>query len=167
MEFPNLPTQSDVQNHAGTTDLQVDGPTENVQIDGPTADHDTANADEPSASAVEPTGDDAKVGSNAKTSHKKKAERNVFYGNKVTAATLYAKQDDQINARVDTRLEREPDLQRERVRILAEERSKAWKALSLEEKEHWTAEADRVNNQCPDLGSVQSVFCWRIDKILT
>jgi hypothetical protein len=167
MQFPNLPAQSDVQNNGQTTDLQVDAPAETVQIDGPTAGRDTANAGEPSESAVEPTGDNAKVGSSAKTGHKKKVERNVFYGNKVTAATLYAKQDDKINARVDARLEREPELQRERVKILAEERSKAWKVLSSDEKERWTAEADGVNNQCPDLGSVQSVFCWRIDKILT
>jgi hypothetical protein len=159
MQFPNLPAQSDVQNNGQVTDLQVNALTANVQIDGPTAGCDTTSADERSESAVEPTGDDAKVGSIAKMSHKKKGERNVFYGSKVTAAMLYAKQDTQINARVDARLERQPELRRERVRILAEERSKAWKNLSLGEQAPWDAEAEKVNNQCPDLGSVKSVFC--------
>jgi hypothetical protein len=158
MQFPNLPAQSDVQTNGQTTDVQVEVPTENAQID-PTAGCDTASADEHSEPAVEPLGDDAQVRSIAKTSHKKKPERNVFYGSKVTAAIVYAKQDNRINARVDARLEHQPELQRERVRILAEERAKAWKDLSPEEQAHWTVEADKANDQRPDLGPVKSVFC--------
>jgi hypothetical protein len=158
MQYPNLPAQSDVRNNGQTMVLQVDAATANVQIDGPTERCDASSADHHPEPAVESTGDDAHVGSIAKTKHKK-GGRNIFYGSKMTPTILYAKQDNQINPRVNARLERQPELQRERVRILAEERAKAWKNLSSVEQGCWTAEADKVNDQCPDLGSVKSVFC--------
>ena len=108
MQFP---AQSDIQNNSQMMDLQVDTLTAYVQINGPTAGNDTARADTHSEPVVEPIGDDANVGSIAKTKHKKKGGCNVFYGSKVTAAILYAKQDNQINACVNARLEHQPELQ--------------------------------------------------------
>ncbi|KIM21447.1 hypothetical protein M408DRAFT_29580 [Serendipita vermifera MAFF 305830] len=100
----------------------------------------------------------------AKANHKKKPRRNTFYGSKITPELAFARSLEGADKNeVDETIRANPALQPERIRVLAAVRRKRYMELSESEKSHWTAEAEKMNESPPDLGSVRDCL-MRVQK---